>query len=115
MKAGPKPCGTRLALALNRVYDGFVAHYGPINKTTITTAEDGSVGAPLIDQRPITDPLEHTFDCATQARQVVGKEKEGRTRSLPPPTYIAPGGLRQDPGEGAQSQAGVDTRGIGGT
>jgi N12 class adenine-specific DNA methylase len=30
-------------VALNRVYDSFVEKYGPINKTTITMAEDGTV------------------------------------------------------------------------
>ena len=30
-------------VALNRVYDGFVVKYGPINKTTLSTAEDGMV------------------------------------------------------------------------
>ena len=29
--------------ALNRAYDRFVSQYGPINKTTITATEDGTV------------------------------------------------------------------------
>jgi N12 class adenine-specific DNA methylase len=39
----PEALRHQARVALNRVYDSFVEQYGPINKTTITTAEDNTV------------------------------------------------------------------------
>jgi N12 class adenine-specific DNA methylase len=42
MTAGRRRNGQDARRALNRVYDRFVAAYGPINKTTLSTTMDGT-------------------------------------------------------------------------
>ena len=112
-RCGGLACGPR------QVLDGWV----PLRQQL------GDVSKPLSDQHRLltlrvgdrqhqlcrshrNHRVEHTFDFIRSLRHNPWKQRKETRASAPFPssTYIAPGGLRQDPGDGAQSLVQATTR-----